>query len=119
MAAATLKINKHTHRWEKQTHRVLLTGALLLHLPAGGSDADPVLSAQVTPAVGRAAETFLSLFAVGGQKQQSSLGTDQLHSRRVLLPYSEVHPQKERTGTSPHGKAFLATKNSTRLLFLT
>lgn len=83
-----LEINKITHTWEDQTHRVLLTGALLFHFASGGSDADPVLSSQVTPAVGRAAETFLSLFAVGGHKQQSSLITDQLHPQLVISPHS-------------------------------
>lgn len=69
---------------ETQTHRILLTGALLFHFSSGGSDADPVLSSQVTPAVGRATETFLSLFAVGGHKQQSSLITDNCIRRELL-----------------------------------
>lgn len=50
------------------THRVLFAGALLLHLPSGRADADPVLPSQVPPAVGGATETFLGLFAVGGHK---------------------------------------------------
>lgn len=107
-----LEMNKNMHRRETQTHRVLLAGALLFHLPSSSSDADPVLSSQVTPAVGWAAETFLSLFAIGGHKQQSSLITHQPHPQQVIFPYSSVHPRKKATGTSLHGKDFEATRNS-------
>ena len=46
-------------------HGVLLSRALLLHLPRGGSHTDPVLPTQEASAAGSATETLLGLFADG------------------------------------------------------
>ena len=61
------KIMMNNDRGES-AHCVLLSRAVLLHLPCSGSNTDSVLTAKETSAAGSSTETFLGLFASGQGK---------------------------------------------------